>query len=126
MCQRPNEKSSIVHISAALNYIGMYLQEEFTRQIVRACTVHCAHARTHIHKRKHKKKTHAKPNVDMPNRDDTNQNKACKHKEIQRMKKTERIAQSHLSNKCEDASNAHTHTHTLAHTIAHKLPMSII
>ena len=47
----------------------------------------------------------------------TNQNKACKHKEIQRMKTTERIAQSHLSNKCEDASHTHTHTHIHTHSL---------
>lgn len=42
-------------------------------------------------------------------------------KVIQRMKETERKAQSHLSNKCEDASNTHTfrRIHTSAHMHTH-------
>ncbi len=74
----------------------------------------------HTHRRrkkKTKKRMHALSQMwTCQTQMNTNQNKACKHKEIQRMKTTERIAQSHLSNKCEDASHTHTleriHTHT--------------
>lgn len=42
----------------------------------------------------------------------TNQNSAYKHKSDPEKKETERKAQSHLSNKCEDAASTLTHTHT--------------
>lgn len=96
-------------ITAAINRIGMH------RHFDRACAHSPMHTHTnaeggggggeHMHTLSQMWTCQTEMN--------TNQNKACKHKEIQRMKTTERIAQSHLSNKCEDASHTHTYTHTL-------------
>lgn len=72
--QRNSENRHTVQSSAACNCIGMHrhLHEECTRQLVRQCTYSpmrtCTH--THVDKRRKKTHAHAKPNVDMPNRDE--------------------------------------------------------